>query len=148
MASRNQPTKMAVDQSCNRFQISSIKYLGLPHQQLPYFISLLSVLLKHTIIIHQHCHLLSSIAQKTLSIPADSPSKAEFKRVGQARQRWCMKKWWSSSVSWTTSWLHPEWSWSKGACLSLLEEEQGELKEFLGIKSDTVDAGCTTGIEL
>jgi hypothetical protein len=28
---------MAVDQSCNRFQISLIRYLGLSHQQLPYF---------------------------------------------------------------------------------------------------------------
>jgi hypothetical protein len=37
MASMNQLTKMAVDQSCNRFQISLIRYLGLPHQQLPYF---------------------------------------------------------------------------------------------------------------
>jgi hypothetical protein len=36
MASVNQLTKMAVDQSCNRFQISLIRYLGLP-QQLPYF---------------------------------------------------------------------------------------------------------------
>jgi hypothetical protein len=33
----NQLTKMAVDQSCNRFQISLIRYLGLSHQQLPYF---------------------------------------------------------------------------------------------------------------
>jgi hypothetical protein len=37
MASMNQLTKMAVDQSCNKFQISLIRYLGLPHQQLPYF---------------------------------------------------------------------------------------------------------------
>jgi hypothetical protein len=37
MASMNQLTKMAVDQSCNRFQISLIRYLGLSHQQLPYF---------------------------------------------------------------------------------------------------------------
>jgi hypothetical protein len=33
----NQLTKMAVDQSCNRFQISLKRYLGLSHQQLPYF---------------------------------------------------------------------------------------------------------------
>jgi hypothetical protein len=37
MARLNQLTKMAVDQSCNRFQISLIRYLGLSHQQLPYF---------------------------------------------------------------------------------------------------------------
>jgi hypothetical protein len=61
MASKNQLTKMAVDKSCNRFQISLIRYLGLPHQQLPYFISLFNVLLKLAIVIHQHFHLLSSI---------------------------------------------------------------------------------------
>jgi hypothetical protein len=33
----------------------------LPHQQLPYFISHFNGLLKLTIIIHQHFHLLSSI---------------------------------------------------------------------------------------
>jgi hypothetical protein len=36
MARMNQLTNMAVDQSCNRFQISLIRYLGLSHQQLPY----------------------------------------------------------------------------------------------------------------
>jgi hypothetical protein len=40
MASMNQLTKMAVDQSCNRFQISLIRYLGLTHHQLSYFILL------------------------------------------------------------------------------------------------------------
>jgi hypothetical protein len=62
----NKMTKMAVGQSCNRFQISLIRYLGLPHQQLHYFISLFKVLLKLTIIIHQHFHLLSSIVQPSL----------------------------------------------------------------------------------
>jgi hypothetical protein len=33
----NQLTKMAVDQSSNRFQISLISYLGLSHQQLLHF---------------------------------------------------------------------------------------------------------------
>jgi hypothetical protein len=67
MASRNQLTKMAVDQSCNRFQILLIRCLGLPHQQLPYFISLFYVLLlRLTIIIHQHFHLLSSIVHQDL----------------------------------------------------------------------------------
>jgi hypothetical protein len=61
MASINQLTKMAVDQSCNRFQISLIRDLGLPHQQLAYFISLFKFFLKLTIIIHQHFQLLSSI---------------------------------------------------------------------------------------
>jgi hypothetical protein len=61
----SQLTKMAVDQSCNRFQISLIRYLGLPHQQLPYFISLLNILLKLTIFIHQHFHLLSSIVHNS-----------------------------------------------------------------------------------
>jgi hypothetical protein len=36
---------MAVDQSCNRFQISLRRYLGLSHQQLPIFISLFKRLL-------------------------------------------------------------------------------------------------------
>jgi hypothetical protein len=40
MASMNQLTKMAVDQSCNRFQISLIRYLGLTHYQLSYSILL------------------------------------------------------------------------------------------------------------
>jgi hypothetical protein len=37
MARMNQLTKMAVDQSCNRFQIFLKRYWGLSHQQLPYF---------------------------------------------------------------------------------------------------------------
>jgi hypothetical protein len=61
MARLNQLTKMAVDQSCNRFQISFIRYLGLSHQQLPYFYFTYNELLKLTIIIHQHFHLLFSI---------------------------------------------------------------------------------------
>jgi hypothetical protein len=61
MASMNQLTKMAVDQSCNRFQISLIRYLGLSHQQLPIFISLFKRLLKLTFYFHQHFHLLCSI---------------------------------------------------------------------------------------
>jgi hypothetical protein len=68
MASMNQLTKMTVDQSCNRFQISLIRYLGLSHQQLPYFISLFNVLLKLTIITHLHFHLLSSIVHMKVII--------------------------------------------------------------------------------
>jgi hypothetical protein len=44
-----------------------MRYLGLPHQQLPYCISLLNVLLKLTIIIHRHFHLLSSIVHCCMS---------------------------------------------------------------------------------
>jgi DNA-directed RNA polymerase specialized sigma subunit len=33
-------------------------------------------------------------------------------------------------------------------CLPLLEEMQGELEEFLGIKSDLVESACTAAIEL
>jgi hypothetical protein len=68
MASMNQLTKMVVDQSCNRFQTSLIRYLGLPHQQLPYFISLFNILLKLTIIIHQSFHLLSSTVQEYVAL--------------------------------------------------------------------------------
>jgi hypothetical protein len=63
MASRSQLTKMTVGHSCNRFQISLIRFLGLPHQQLPYFILQFKFYLKVTIIIHQHFHLLFSKVQ-------------------------------------------------------------------------------------
>jgi hypothetical protein len=63
MAIMNQLTKMAVDQSCNRFQISLIRYLGLSLSNYPIFISLLNILPKLTIIIHQHFHLLFSIVR-------------------------------------------------------------------------------------
>jgi hypothetical protein len=61
MARLNQLTKMAVDQSCNRFQISLIRYLGLSHQQLPFLFHFLKRFLKLTFYFHQHFHLLCSI---------------------------------------------------------------------------------------
>jgi hypothetical protein len=43
-----------------------LRDMGLPHQQQPYFISLFNILLKLTIIIHQHFHLLSSIVHASM----------------------------------------------------------------------------------
>jgi hypothetical protein len=77
MARLNQLTKMAVDQSCNRFQISLIRYLGLSHQQLPIFISLFKRLLKLTFYFHQHFHLLCSIVHMLIAMVKSMVAKAE-----------------------------------------------------------------------
>jgi hypothetical protein len=81
MASMNQLTKMAVDQSCNRFQISLIRYLGLSHQQLPYFISLFKRLLKLTFYFHQHFHLLCSIVHSDDSYDAEEEQQDQDEEV-------------------------------------------------------------------